>query len=410
MQKRFKNLRRFVRTNAMARSQLLYFDWLLFFIMLGISLFGVVCIFSATTVPVDQEISSIMQLVSVQPTEYARLQITWILVGLAFLAGMAYLDYKWLSQFSNTLYWANVIVLVVVLFMERGRGNMAGWFRWGADQMRTLQPSEFGKLALIVALAKLFANRKRPIKTLMELMPVLAYVGLPLILIAAQPDLGTALVYIAIFGVMLFVSGTDYKIIFGIIIVAIALLVPLWYYVNNTDSFRSERIMVYLDPSYDPLGAGLQMTNARTAIGSGGLWGKGIYSAGSFASLKYIPDAHTDFIFAIVCESFGFVGTGILVAAMLAMLLRLTAVALRTEEAFGRYFIIGYTAMLFFHMFENIGMILGIVPVTGIPLPFVSYGGSNLLTNMIGYGIVLNIAMHNWEHTRRRVPRPTLAL
>lgn len=410
MQKRFRQLKRFVRNNAIAHSQFIYFDWFSFLLMLMIALFGVASIFSATTVPLDYEVGSLIELISAQPIEYARLQFIWILVGLLCLALMVYLDYRWLEQFSNLIYWANIALLTVVLFMERGRGNMAGWIRWGVDAARTLQPSEFGKLAIIIALAKLFSNRRRPIRTLTELLPVLAYVGLPLILIIAQPDIGTALVYIVVFGVMLFVSGTDYKIIFGILIVAIVAIVPLWYYMNSSDSFRSDRITVFLNPDYDPQGAGLQTTNARISVGSGGLFGKGIYSSGSFASLKYIPDAHTDFIFAIVCESFGFVGAGILVGAFVVMLVRLTLVALRTVDPFGRYFVIGYVSMLFSHIFENIGMILGLLPVTGIPLPFISYGGSNLLTNMIGFGVVLNIAMHNREDSKRRPPKKIISL
>jgi rod shape determining protein RodA len=315
------------------------------------------------------------------------------------LAAMVYLDYEHLSQWANLIYWVNIAVLFVVLFMERGKGNMAGWFRWGTDANRTLQPSEFGKLAIIVALAKLFAGRQKPITTLAELVPVLVYVGLPLVLIVAEPDVGTAMVYIVIFAVMLFASGTSYKLLIGMLCVAVLLMVPLWYFMNTSDSFRTNRILVWLDPTLDTSGSGMQMANARIALGSGGLYGKGMFSVGSFASLNYIPDDHTDFIFAIVCETFGFIGAGAMVGALVLMLIRMVFMSIRAADPFGSYVILGIMAMMAFHIIENIGMVIGLLPVTGIPLPFISYGGSNLLTNMMGLGIVLSIAMRSREHT-----------
>ncbi len=288
--------------------------------------------------------------------------------------------------------------------MERGRGGMAGWFRWGSGGERTFQPSEIAKLAIIISLAKWFSNRKKPIETFSELMPVLAYVGLPLLLIAAQPDFGTALVYVAIFAVMLFTSGTSYKLIFGMAITAVIVFIPLWYYLTNAEevSFRLKRILVFLDPDSDPDTA-RQITNAKIAIGSAGLWGKGMFREGSFALLNYIPDDHTDFIFAIVAETFGFVGAGALVLAYFLLMVRLTALSSQAGDSFGTYLTIGIMAMLLFHVFENICMVIGLMPVTGIPLPFVSYGGTNMLTNWVGIGIVLNV------HMRRKDVRMNVA-
>ena len=411
----FQRTLKFIERNKFSYSLLKDFDWGLFLLLMAIALFGVVCIFSATATPLEEsDISSMtfLQLLQSQPTRYAGLQLLWIAAGLVGMAFIVFLDSDFFERHANKIYWVNIALLAVVLFMEKGRGGMAGWFRWGADQARTIQPSEFGKLAIIISLAKLFAGRQRPIGTVSELLPTLAYVGLPLALIVAQPDVGTALVYIVVYGVMLFSSGTNYKLIVGILALGVLMLVPLWYVMNMSEgeSFRLARILVFLDPSLDPSGAGMQTTNARIAVGSGGMWGKGLFSAGSFASLNYIPDDYTDFIFAIVCESFGFVGAALLVLGFLLLIVRMVALSTQAYDAFGSYVIIGVMAMLLFHIVENIGMVLGILPVTGIPLPFISYGGSNLLTNFLGMGLVFGISMRSRKLRKRGRQRPAARL
>lgn len=414
MQSRFGRITQFIKGNRFNVRQLRDFDWGLLALWMGIALFGVLCIFCATASPMaDGSVESLtfLELLSVQPTTYAGLQLLWIVVGLLVMGGMVFLDYSVFERHANTIYWINLGLLVVVLFMEQGRGGMAGWFRWGSDMTRTIQPSEFGKIAIIIALAKLFAGRKKPITTVAELIPTLAYVGFPLILIVLQPDVGTAFVYVVIFGVMLFAAGTSYKLIIGLLALAALMLVPVWYIMNMSESsFRLNRLLVFFDQTYDTSGAGMQMANARIAVGSGGMWGKGMFSTASFASLNYIPDDYTDFIFAIVCEAFGFVGGAALVMAFMLLLLRLFILSSQAADSFGTYCIIGVASMLLFHIIENIGMVIGLLPVTGIPLPLVSYGGSNLLTNFIGMGLVLSISMRSKERKRRRVPRVTARL
>ncbi|MEA4897742.1 FtsW/RodA/SpoVE family cell cycle protein [Bacillota bacterium Meth-B3] len=405
MRRQYERTLRFIERNKFTPSLMHHFDWGLFLLVLSIALFGVLAIFCATATPlISGNVGrlSFLELLRTQPTYYARLQLMWIGAGLVFMGLMVFLDYELFERHANKIYWSNILMLVVVLFMERGRGGMAGWFRWGSDMNRTMQPSEFGKLAIIISLAKLFAGRQKPITTVRELLPTLAYVGLPLILIVLQPDYGTAMVYIVIFGVMLFASGTGYKLIIGMLALAVLMLVPVWYMMNMAEnSFRLNRILVFLDPTHDTAGAGMQMANARIAVGSGGLFGKGLFSEGSIASLNYIPDDYTDFIFAIVCEAFGFVGAGVLVLAFTLLILRLIVLSSQAADAFGNYVIIGVMAMLLFHIVENVGMVVGVLPVTGIPLPFISYGGSNLLTNMIGMGMVLGISMRSRDRRKR---------
>ncbi|MBQ3222250.1 MAG: rod shape-determining protein RodA [Clostridia bacterium] len=391
--KQVARLQSFIKHNRFDPLLVHKVDWLLLILVLAISFYGVVCIFAATGVPTEQTATSFLELLSIQPVSYARLQLLWIAVGLIAMCATMYFSYQLLSQFSNFIYWANIALLVIVLGMEAGRGGMSGWFRIG--ESRTFQPSEIAKLAIIISLAKWFSNRKKPIETFSEMLPVLAYVGLPLLLIVAQPDYGTAMVYIAILAVMLFISGTSYKLIGSILITFLLVLLPLWYYLMNadvSDNFRMMRILSFIDPSADP-DAARQVSNAKIAIGSAGLWGKGLFQEGSFALLNYIPDDYTDFIFSIVAETFGFVGAGALVLGYFLLMLRMTALSSQSGDSFGSYLTIGIMAMMLFHIFENICMVIGLMPVTGIPLPFISYGGSNMLANYVGIGIVLNVYM-----------------
>lgn len=406
---RFRKLLGNVRKNRLGKGLMRHFEWPLALIVLALSLYGVVAIYAATGTPVEEGSNyTFLEMLQIQPFTYARLQLIWMVVGAIALVGTIFLDYEVFGDLKNVLYWGNVALLILVkVGTAAGRGNANMFFQWGEG--RTFQPAEFGKIAIIIALAKLFADREKPITQLSDLFRVTCYVALPLFLIVIQPDVGTALVYIAIYAGLLFASGTDYKIIIGILCVAVLLLVPAWYILETSDSFRVDRIQVWLDPTYDQNGAGMQTTNARIALGSGGLWGKGLFAEGNFAALNYIPDDHTDFIFAIVGETFGLVGASVMVLMFLAMLVRMMVLSMRAQDAFGSYIIIGVMSMMLFHVFENIAMVIGLMPVTGIPLPFVSYGGSNYLTNIIGVGLVINVAMRSragQAHTPRPVVRP----
>lgn len=392
MRERIAALAKQLRMNRFDRSMMRYFDWPLFLIVLVISLFGVVTIFSATTTSVTETPSTIMEMLETQPTNYARLQLIWLLLGTAAMMVVIYFGYELYGHYANTFYIINLVLLVAVLFTEALRGGMTAFFTWGSSSERTFQPSEVGKIAMIIAFAKAFSVRVKPVMHVRDLIPLVIYMGIPLILIIAQPDVGTALVYVAVFAIMVFVSGTNYKLILGILVCVVVLIIPVWMFMNATGSFRLTRILIWLDPESYPDQA-RQVINAQIAVGRGGLWGQGIVSQGSYASLGYISDDHTDFIFAVCCESFGMVGACVLVLLYALLLGRMFYLALRVQESYGSYLIIGVAAMLLFHVVENICMVIGILPVTGIPLPFMSYGGSNMITNMMGIGLVMNVAM-----------------
>jgi len=381
-----------LRLNKFDRSLMRYFDWPLFLIVLVISLFGVVCIFSASTISVTQTPSTVMEMLETQPVTYARLQLIWLGAGLLAMMAIIYFGYDLYGHYANTFYILNIVLLVVVLGMDPKRGGMTAFFTWGSTAERTFQPSEVGKVAMIIAFARAFSARVKPVMHVRDLIPLVIYMGIPLTLIVAQPDVGTALVYLAVFSIMVFVSGTNYKLLLAVMSCIVLLVIPVWYFMNSSDNFRMMRILIWLDPESYPDYA-RQVINAQTAVGSGGMWGKGIVSPGSFASLGYISDDHTDFIFAICCESFGMVGASALVLLYALLLGRMFYLSTKAADAFGAYLIIGVASMLTFHIVENIAMVIGLLPVTGIPLPFMSYGGSNMITNMLGIGLVMNVVM-----------------
>ena len=402
MLSRIRAFFKYIKDNRFDRSLMKYFDWPLLIIVLAISLFGVVCIFSATSSQVIEQPANIIEMLETQSITYPRLQLMWIGAGLVAMAFIIFFPYQLYERYANTIYAAQIILLMLTLLLARaGRGGMTAFFNWGSD--RGFQPSEVCKIAIIIALSKAFCVRMKPIMTIHDIMPLAIYVGIPMILIVLQPDVGTALVYLAVFSVMVFVSGTNSKLIWGVIGVLVLLMIPLWYFMNNSgsDNFRFTRILMWLDPESYPDEA-RQIINGQIAIGSGGIWGKGIVSPGSFASLGYISDDHTDFIFAIVCESFGLVGGCALVLAYMALIGRMIWLSIRVNDPYGSYRIVGVTAMMIFHVVENVGMVIGLLPVTGIPLPFVSYGGSNMLTNMMGVGLVLNVVMRSRQHELRQ--------
>lgn len=406
MFKWIRTLVHYLRTRRFNREMFRYFDWPLFLLVIAISLFSVACIFSATTTSVTEEPATIMEMLETQPTSFARLQFFWLLAGIGAMFAVMYFSYEAYGRYARWIFIGNLAILVFVLGTEAGRGGMTAFFQWG--QNRTFQPSELGKVAIIVSLAKLLAARKTPISTVRELVAFGMHVAVPVVLIVAQPDFGTALVYLAIFCVLVLVSGTNYKLILGALAVVVLVAIPGWYLLNSIGSFRLTRILMWLHPEDYPDDA-RQVINAQIAIGSGGMWGKGIVSVGSFASLGYISDDHTDFIFAIVCESFGFVGGFALVLAYVLLLLHLARLAVKVEDPLGSYIISGVLAMYLFHIVENICMVLGLLPVTGIPLPFMSYGGSNMLTNMMGLGLVMNVVMRDRQKKNQLRETPARA-
>ena len=308
------------------------------------------------------------------------------LVNVGFAAFLLNFDYKMLQGYGNKLYVFNLIMLLAVMFVGQ---SALGAQRWISIGPISIQPSEFSKIIMIVSLATMLENRVGKLNTLHDLLPVAAYVGLPFLLVMKQPDLGTSLVFMAIFFGMIFACGINLKILGGIFATGIAMMPILWHVLKD---YQKMRIMVFMDPNVDPLGSGYHIIQSKIAIGSGLLFGKGLFE-GTQSQLNFLPENHTDVIFAVVGEELGFLGVTFLLLLYLVVLWRGMCIARDASDMFGRLLAVGITSMLAFHVLVNVGMTLGIMPVTGIPLPLMSYGVSSLTTNILSITILMNIQL-----------------
>ena len=208
-----------------------------------------------------------------------------------------------------------------------------------------------------------------------------------------QPDLGSSMVLLAIFFVMMFAGGANIKLLSGLILSGVLLAPIAWF---SLEGFQKKRILVFLNPNMDPLGAGYHVIQSKIAVGSGGLLGKGLYR-GTQNQLQFLPEQHTDFIFSVLGEELGFIGGILLLVLYLFLILRMLNIASKSKDLYGMLIIVGVITMFTFHIFINIGMTIGIMPITGLPLPFMSYGGSSFITNMIAVGLVLNVGMRRYK-------------
>ena len=308
------------------------------------------------------------------------------LVDIALAAFFMNFDYKILQQYGHKLYMFNLLLLLAVMLIGE---SALGAQRWISIGPISIQPSEFSKLIMIISLAALLENKVGKLNSLMDLVPIMLYVGLPFLLVLKQPDLGTSLVFIAIFLGMIFAAGVNLRILGGLLGTGVMALPVLWLFLKD---YQKMRIHVFLDPNLDPLGSGYHIIQSKIAIGSGLIFGKGLF-AGTQSQLNFLPENHTDFIFAVVGEELGFIGVAVLLLLYLIILWRGLKIAQNASDVFGQLLAVGIVSMLMFHIFVNVGMTMGIMPVTGIPLPLMSYGVSSLTTNILAIAILLNIQL-----------------
>ena len=374
-----------------ARQKFQGIDWVTIVLVLGLVLFGLVTIGNVMAEPFTSNETGISAILGNLNSEYIARQIVNFLVGLAGLFLVLAIDYNLYRHAIKYIYIANVGLLVLVLLVANDTRGVMGWFNLGT---RAFQPSEICKVTLILVLSDKAAQimeREGAIKTLKDMAMLTLYFAIPFVLVVIQPDFGTAIVFLAIFICVLFVSKISWKFIVGALVAA-AGIAPLSYFYLLKDTQR-QRIDIFLNPALDTTGVGaaLQVNRSKTAIGSGQLFGKGYFTQGTLAQLKYVPERHTDFIFSGIVEGLGFVGGTVLIAVYFLLIFRWLWISLHAKDHFGTCIAVGGMGMLLAHVFENIGMTIGLMPVTGIPLPFVSYGGSNLLANMMCVGLVLNV-------------------
>lgn len=317
-------------------------------------------------------------------------QIIWAVVSIPIMLIVIFVDYNIIAKFSPIFYGIFIILLVAVLFTSSVNGATS-WFSI-TDGIK-FQPSEFAKVFVIIfmasAMSKIQEKNKNEINNPFKLLAVLAIVGVPMLLIIIQPDYGTAIAFMMATVLMLFVAGIDKKyILISVSIVVIAL--PLAYNFA-LPAHAKTRIDVFLNPNLDPRGSGYNVIQSKLAVGSGQLFGMGLLK-GNQTQLGFLHPKTTDFIFSVIGEEMGFIVAGSVIILYVILITKAVYVAKTAKDDLGSYIAIGIVGIFLFHMIENIGMTMGLLPITGVPLPFVSYGGSSLITNFICIGLLLNIS------------------
>jgi rod shape determining protein RodA len=359
------------------------FDWVLLSVVVIISLAGIMTIYSATRPVVEEE----------HLIFYIK-QSMWLILGLIVLFLIVSFDYLWLSRVSLFLYIGGIVLLIAVFFL--GRTGM-GAQRWLSLGSLSFQPSEFFKLAYIIMLAQYLSMLKSPVDTVSLLRAFFFITFIPLLLLIKQPDLGTAVVVFAIFMFLVLAKGLQRRITILFVIIGIISLPFLGnIFWEGLKDYQKSRIVAFIEPEADPTGIGYHLTQSKITVGSGQFAGKG-YMQGTQGPFRFLPEKHTDFIFAVFAEEWGFAGSVLLLFLYLTLILRGLDTARLAKDDFGRLLALGLTFMFFCYFFVNVGMTMGIMPVVGIPLPFMSYGGTALLSNLIAAGILINIRTRRFE-------------
>jgi rod shape determining protein RodA len=391
--------------------------------VLGLSLFGIAMIYSAGEVHVPNPVTH---------TAWIR-QAIWLVLALGAFAALSRVPARWIEWVAVPSYVISLVLLAATLIVGTGAGTAAGVKAWIDLGFVRFQPAEIAKLSTILVLARFLAQRERPLAGLRDLLVPAALAGLPVFLVLLQPDLGTAMAFGGILFAMLFWAGTPVALLVLVVSPVAALVLaydirvwswyilgvlaflyvyryrlflaesvavvlanfaagtiarPLW---NSLAEYQRNRILVFLDPEVDPRGAGYQLIQSKVAVGSGGLTGQG-FTMGAQKRFDFLPEQHTDFIFSVVGEELGFRGTALVILAFAYVLSRLVRMADDSADPFAGLLLLGIFGAWLVHIFVNIGMTIGLVPITGIPLPFVSYGGTFLFMSWVAVALAVRVA------------------
>lgn len=318
-------------------------------------------------------------------------QAIFICIGIVVYVFLSVFDYRRFRPFGPILYVLSIILLVAVLFFGKTIHSTTGWFRIGSIGF---QPIEFVKVFWILVAGWFLLSRGQRMDS-WKTVGMFGLLLLPIVVLTmVQPDLGSTLVVLAVTFGLLLATNIRRRQVFAIMLIALVIFIIAW--TSFLKPYQKDRILVLIDPGRDPLGQGYNVSQSIIAIGSGGWFGRGL-GFGPQSQLNYIPAQQTDFIFAVIAEELGFVGSFILLTLYGVMLFRCVRIAMQSRESFGTIVSFGVMLLLFFHVLENVGMTLGIFPVAGIPLPFISYGGSSLVAFIGGLGIVQNVAVNSRE-------------
>ncbi|MFH1744717.1 MAG: rod shape-determining protein RodA [bacterium] len=349
------------------------FDWILFFSTLLLMIFGLAEIYSIALSKGEAGLSSFKR------------QIAFVVFGIIMLFLLSFWDYYNLRSLSNYLYVAGVVVLICVLIFGKTVRGTTGWFDFGG---LSIQPVEFMKFVLIVYLAKYFSVNLIKVSQLKYMFFSWLAVLIPAVLVIKQPDFGSALLLFFVWTAMIFFAGFKKRYILLIILMIFMLFASGWLFFF--EDYQKQRLSTFFNPTQSSLDQGYNVTQAVIAVGSGGIVGRGI-GFGSQSQLKFLPESQNDFIFAAVAEELGFFGVFLIISFFSVFFYRLLSSVKHINNDFGIYFILGFSSLIFMEMFINIGMNMGIMPIVGISLPFMSYGGSAIVSSLIMVGVVENI-------------------
>lgn len=324
------------------------------------------------------------------PIDYLPRQAAWVGIGVLVMALVFYLDYHYLVNFSLPLYAGACFLLVLVLFVGAERGGARSWLGFGPV---AFQPAELAKLATALFLTRYLAELNRRVLTLRDIALAVAIAAVPMILVAVQPDLGTAAMFAPLVAGMLLVGGVRVKVWLGGILALTVLAGAVWLFAMQP--YQRERVRSFLEPGADPQGAGYQVRQSKIAVGSGQLTGRG-YGQGTQSQLRFLPARHTDFVFAVLAEEWGFLGVLGALGLYAIFLVNGARVAMRARDREGILLVVGLLSFIAFHALYNTAMVVGLVPITGIPLPFLSYGGSFTLLNFAATGLILGVDVRRY--------------
>jgi rod shape determining protein RodA len=361
-----------------------HLDPLLLLVTLLLCAFGAVMVFTAT--------ASKQETAGLDPSQFLKRQVVYAIAGIIVLLALSFVDYRHLRAFSPFIYGAAVVTLVLVLTpLGDEQSGAQSWFNFGFVQF---QPSEFAKIAVIVAAAAYLSERKGDVRA-RDVSLIVVLVAIPIGLIFIEPDFGSALVFVALLAGLLLLGGAKIR---HFVTLGFLALVGVVFILQAAilEDYQIERITAFLDPNPNVRSEGWTLTQAKIAIASGGLRGKGLQRENTQTSLDFVPEQHTDFIFTAVAEQLGFIGGAVLLGLFALLIWRALRIAAMSRDLFGTLLAGGVATMWAFQLFVNVGMTMGIMPITGLTLPFVSFGGSSMVVNFIGVGLLLNVHMRRF--------------
>ena len=383
------------------------FDWPLVLVVYALAFFGILCIAMARYQPSVSEGKPLLN--KILDNRSSLWQSIFVLVSPVVVGVIVAIPTEIFRARARLVYYGVFALLGITLVLGQVSNGLKGWLQ-SSILGRSIQPSEFAKLSILLMLARQLSRSEKPMGKFKDFVRTLLIVGMPALVILAQGETGTVIVIAFMFLAMIYFAGVDIRIILTFVILGVLGVGALVAYgmLSETTDYRILRLLAFMDPQKYEKSGGYQIIMSQRAIGSGQMTGRGTFLPGSWTTLGYVPESSTDAIFSVVGECFGFVGCAAVLLAYLFIILRMIFLARFTRDKFCQLVIVGVVSMLLFHVFQNVAMSMGIMPITGIPLPFLSYGGSNFISNIAAVALVLNIARSGNSSAITTVPLPRM--